>query len=136
MITRMEISYKSKKPTDITPAIFSTGSYTVSKEGKAFSFDFMDSEFSFRHEGGFLFVDCLCKNYEEDTFQPQEEVDHLMRRLTKSDFTKIFYECFVDETETSSIELVPERITFYDYSTNGDGKPIEMIGDAFDNLEQ
>jgi len=134
MITRMAITYKSKKPTDIAPAIFTSGGYTVIKDGKEFSFDFMDSEYSVRHENGYLHMDCLCKNYDEDAYLPQEDVDHLMRSLTKSDFIDIFYECFADEDMQLSIDLMPEEIIFYDYSITGDGKPIEVSGKAFDNL--
>ena len=134
MITRMAITYKSKKPTDIAPAIFTSGGYTVIKDGKEFSFDFMDSEYSVRHENGYLHMDCLCKNYDEDAYLPQEDVDHLMRSLTKSDFIDIFYECFADEDMQLSIDLMPEEIIFFDYSTTGDGKPIEVLGKAFDNL--
>lgn len=134
MITRMAITYKSKKPTDIAPAIFTSGGYTVIKNGKEFSFDFMDSEYSIRHENGYLYMDCLCKNYDEDAYLPQEEIDLLMRSLAKSDFTDIFYECFADEEMQVSIDLMPEEIIFYDYSITGDGKPFEVSGKAFDNL--
>ena len=72
------------------------------------------------NENGFLRMDCLCKHY-DDSFQPQEEVDHLMRQLTKSDFTEVFYECFADKDMEISIELMPVEIMFYDYSATSDG---------------
>ena len=134
MITRMELLYRSVLPTSVTPAIFSSGSYTAIKDGLVFSFDFVYSKWTYSHKDGFLYVNCLLKEFDDDAYLPQHEVDSRMRRLTKSDFKEIFYECFANENETGEIKLTPLEMTFYDYSFCGDGKPMEVLGDAFDNL--
>ena len=143
MITRMEITYKSVLPRTVEPGIFSTGNYIVSKDGESISFDFTEMESSFRFEGGYMYIDVLQKHWDDDYCPEQSLVDQFMRRLTKNDFIDMFYECFdtkdangneLAEEDYLSVELVPIDITFYDCSESGDGKPIIVTGEAFDNL--
>ena len=135
MITRMHVTMRSVKPTGITPKIFSLGSFTAVKEGRKFTFDFTDSEYEFSHDDeGHLNIDILLRNFDEDSFGPQKEIDRLMRRLEKEDFTEIFYECYEDEEEEGEIQMKVLTATFFDFSTNGDGLPIPVMGDEFPTL--
>jgi hypothetical protein len=136
MITRIEITYRSKEPTDKGFKVFSPHGYRVIKNGVDFTFDFENSEWSSRHEDGYLYIDVLQKYYDNDAGLPQEQVDSLMRELAKEDFVEIHAECYEDDGETLSIELIPTDIVFYDCSESGDGKPIEVKGNEFMNLLQ
>lgn len=136
MITRMEITFRSKEPTDSDFKIFSPGSCRVIKNGTEFMFDFVYYEGGSRFEDGYLYISVLQKDYDEDVGLPQKEADPLMCSLVKEDFIEINYECFADKSETQHIELIPVDITFYDYSSTGDGEPIEVKGDGFTNLEK
>jgi len=143
MITRMEITFKSKKKMTFNseelkktiPSILSPGSCRVKKDGMEFVFDFEETESGHRYEGDYLYVDCMYKNYDEDLDLPLKTTDPILRRVTKKDFLEVNYECYADVDENIPIELTPVDITFYDFSTSGDGKPITVQGDDFSNLE-
>lgn len=150
MITRMEITYRSKLPCERNPEIFTTGSYTVKADGHEITFDFTEMIASTEIQDGYLYVLALQKNFDENVlgdFGVEElgespvkytipMIDAALRKAKKEDFTEIFYECFGDQQETDFIRLEPLDITFYDYSTTGDGKGIAVEGLAFSNLEQ
>jgi len=143
MITRMEITFKSKKKITCDskelektiPSILSPGSCRVKKDGMEFVFDFEETESGHRYEGDHLYVDCMYKNYDEDLDLPLKTTDPILRKVTKEDFLEVNYECYADEDENIFIDLEPVDITFYDFSKYGDGKPIEVKGDGFTNLE-
>ena len=133
VITRMEITYRSKNPCDITPKLFSTGSYEIVLDGATLRFDFEDSEFEFSFENGYLYVNCLQKNLDiiDSGGMEEAEIDNMMRTARMDDYMEIYYECFENEEECEEgyIELIPQSITFYDCSDLGDGEPIIVEGE-------
>lgn len=136
MITRMEITYRSKDPCNIKPEIFSTGGYAISIDGKDLTFDFEEMYANTRFEDGYIHIDSLQKNLDEEVLDgiKPEIADYMLKSVKKEDFTEIYYECFADREENNPIELTIENITFYDFSESGDGQPIEVGGDSFCNL--
>lgn len=137
MITRMEILYLSKVPCYKKPAIFSTGGYSVKIDGLEFNFDFEDMIANAEIKDGYLYIHSLQKNLDEtilDKITP-DEADGLLRKVKKEDFKEVFYECDSDINGDDPILLEPVTITFYDYSTTGDGTPITVKGERFSNLE-
>lgn len=139
MITRLEMVYRSELPCKKKPALFSTGSYTVKVEGREFTFDFEEMTACTEIKDGYLYVDVMQKNLDDSFFTSIEpsEMDRLLRKVRKEDFTEIFYECYESPEEIGSISLVPVEMTFYDFSSTGDvdSAEIEVEGENFSNLE-
>ena len=138
MITRMEMTYRSKEPCNVKPKIFTTGGYEIVKDSSTFHFDFEDMEASVDIENGYLHISCLQKNLDPSLLEgfQDAEVDRILQTAKKEDFSDIFYECFADDAETKPIELIPESIVFYDFSTTGTGEPIVVGGESFSGLEK
>lgn len=136
MITRMEITYRSKNPCDIKPEVFNTGGYAITQNGTELFFDFEEMIANTRFENGFLYIESLQKNLDESISEgfSTEVINRMLKSAKKEDFTEIYNECFADEEEKHPIELVAESITFYDFSASGSGEPIEVGGDSFNNL--
>ena len=66
MITRLEITYKSKEPCNVKPHIFTSGGYAVKMpDDRRISFDFEDMEAVCEFEDGYLYIHCLQKNIDE-----------------------------------------------------------------------
>ena len=138
MITRMEITYRSKEPCSIKPEIFTSGGYSITKDNAVLNFDFEDMTASCRYEGKYLFIDVIQKNLDESLLDGMslELADRILRTAIKEDFMEVYSECFADSEETEAIKLIPMEIEFYDFSLEGDGLPIKILGDSFCNLTE
>lgn len=136
MLTRMELVYRSKYRCSRTPAIFTTGGYYFTVDNRQYHFDFEDMEAGTRLEDGFLYINVLQKNLDESLLNgwTMSELSDALCKAKKEDFNDIFYECFADADEKQLITLEPVSITFYDFSAEGTGKPIEVGGEGFTNL--
>jgi len=53
----------------------------------------------------------------------------------QEDFVEIYYEAFLDNTETKFIELIPISMEFTDYSIDGKPESIVVSGKGFINIE-
>ena len=115
MITRMEITYRSENLCNIEPKIFTTGGYSIKKEGQEINFDFEDMTANFFFENGYLYIESTQKNIGETVSEgiSPDELGNILRSVKKEDFTEIYYECYADREEQNLIKLIPENIVFY-----------------------
>lgn len=138
MITRMEITYRSKEPCSKKPEIFTTGGYEVLTNNLTVSFDFEEMTANCRFEDGYLYIDVLQKNLDKSILDSNgislEQADMVLRCAQKEDFREIYNECFVDLGEDEPLVLIPMEIEFADYSAGADTSPIRVLGNSFCNL--
>lgn len=142
---RMEIKYKSAHPYPHAdkPKVCTTGGYTVVKDGRTIAFDFNESYGGAEIKDGYLYIDFTLKNieiysengeetiYSDDSSENKTDLNpNLFKDLHITDFTEVFYECFLDSEETIHIEMNPTKISFFYHD---DEYKVSFADDSADN---
>lgn len=133
MITRMNITFKSKERVNTKPKIYSIGGFEIQYSGKSYRFDFEESGTSVKlDDDGFLHVRSELKNIDEDYSSASAiELNRIFRLATKEDYSEIYYECFQESEDEEPIHLICIDISYYDFDTPDE--EITVLGNKFND---